>query len=126
MMFNDRHWSICVPRMDLKPAYDQEMFAQEAERNDFLCVVSPDGKQGVQMHQNAWFHLGTWDAQHRGEYRLHGSGKGVYAFVLEGALEIDGKSLSRRDGLGIWNTESIDITATDNARFLLMEVPMQW
>jgi len=57
---------------------------------------------------------------------LHGPGQGVYAFVLEGALEIDGKSLSRRDGLGIWNTESIDITATDNARFLLMEVPMQW
>lgn len=111
---------------DLKPSYDQETFAQEAERNDFLCVVSPDGKQGVQMHQNAWFHLGTWDAQHRGAYRLHGSGLGVYAFVLEGALEIDGKSLSRRDGLGIWNTESIDITATDNARFLLMEVPMQW
>ena len=112
--------------MDLKPSYDQETFAQETERNDFLCVVSPDGRQGVQMHQNAWFHLGTWDAQHRGEYRLHGSGQGVYAFVLEGALEIDGKSLSRRDGLGIWNTESIDITATDNARFLLMEVPMQW
>ena len=32
----------------------------------------------------------------------------------------------RRDGLGIWDTESIAIKATKNARFVLMEVPMQW
>ena len=111
---------------DLKPSYGQQNFGAAQEQNDLLCVVSPDGSKGVQMHQNAWFHLGTWDAQHRGEYRLHGSGQGVYAFVLEGSLEIDGKSLSRRDGLGIWDAAAIDITASEDARFLLMEVPMQW
>ena len=112
---------------DLKPSYDQETFSKEAERNDLLCVVSPDGKQGVQMHQNAWFHLGSWDADHAASYRLQGgTGQGVYAFVLEGAVEIDGKPLGRRDGLGIWDTESIAIKATKNARFVLMEVPMQW
>ncbi len=112
---------------DLKPSYDQETFSKEAERNDLLCVVSPDGKQGVQMHQNAWFHLGSWEADHAASYRLQGgTGQGVYAFVLEGAVEIDGKPLGRRDGLGIWDTESIAIKATKNARFVLMEVPMQW
>lgn len=78
------------------------------------------------MHQNAWFHLGAWDAGHTGAYPLHGEGQGVYAFVLEGSVEIDGKRLGRRDGLGVWDTESIAITASDDARFLLMEVPMQW
>ena len=112
---------------DLKPSYDQETFLKEAEHNDLLCVVSPDGKQGVQMHQNAWFHLGAWDANHSNTYRLRGGrGQGVYAFVLEGSVEIDGKTLGRRDGLGVWDTESIAIMATEDARFLLMEVPMQW
>jgi redox-sensitive bicupin YhaK (pirin superfamily) len=46
--------------------------------------------------------------------------------VLEGSVEIDGKTLGRRDGLGVWDTESIAIMATEDARFLLMEVPMQW
>lgn len=111
---------------ELEPSYDQETFSAEAERNDLLCVVSPDGEKGVQIHQNAWFHLGTWDARTKHDYALHGPGQGVYAFVLEGAIELDGKSLARRDGMGVWQTGSISITATEDARFLLMEVPMQW
>ena len=111
---------------DLTPAYDQESFSMESERNELLCVVSPDGEQGVKIHQTSWFHLGAWDNAHKGTYQLHGAGQGVYAFVLEGSIEIDGKPLGRRDGLGIWDAESIAITATDDARFLLMEVPMKW
>ena len=111
---------------DLTPAYDQETFSAEAERNELMCVVSPDGAQGVQIHQEAWFHLGSWDKAHNSSYRLHGTDQGVYAFVLEGSIEIDGKPLGRRDGLGIWDTESIAITATSDARFLLMEVPIHW
>ena len=111
---------------DLTPRYDQETFDRSAERNTLLTVVSPDGAQGVQMHQNAWFHLGSWDAGHSGSYAFHGSGQGVYAFVLEGEIEIEGRKLNRRDGLGIWDTEAIAISAGSDARFLLMEVPMRW
>ena len=68
----------------------------------------------------------TWDAGTKHDYAFHGTGQGVYAFVLEGAIELDGKSLARRDGMGVWQTGSISITAAEDARFLLMEVPMQW
>ena len=54
------------------------------------------------------------------------TGNGVYAFVLEGQVEINGEQLSLRDGMGIWDTESINITATQNTRVLLMEVPMNY
>ena len=110
---------------DLQPRYDQESFDRSAERNTLLPVVSPDGAQGVQMHQSAWFHLGSWDQGHAESYRLHSAGQGVYAFVLEGSIKIDGRPLNRRDGLGVWDTESIAISASEHARFLLMEVPMQ-
>ena len=39
---------------------------------------------------------------------------------------IDGRTLGRRDGLGVWNTSSIEIAASEDARILLMEVPMHW
>lgn len=111
---------------DLKPSYDQQAFDRSAERNNLLTVVSPDGAEGVEIHQNAWFNLGSWDAGHTQSYALHGYDQGVYAFVLEGSVTIDGRTLGRRDGLGAWNTSSIDITASEDARILLMEVPMHW
>ena len=111
---------------DLKPSYDQQAFDRSAERNNLLTVVSPDGADGVEIHQNAWFNLGSWDAGHTQSYALHGEDQGVYAFVLEGSVTIDGRTLGRRDGLGIWNTSSIDIAASEDARILLMEVPMHW
>ena len=88
-------------------------------------MLSPykDG-QGVWIHQDAWFHLGKFEKGHSDEYKIKKEGNGVYAFVLEGEVEIDGEKLSKRDGMGIWDTESINVKATENARVLLMEVPM--
>ena len=111
---------------DLKPSYDQQAFDASAERNNLLTVVSPDGAEGVEIHQNAWFNLGSWDAGHKESYALHGDDQGVYAFVLKGSVTIDGRTLGRRDGLGVWNTSSIEIAASEDARILLMEVPMHW
>jgi len=113
-------------KRDIAPRYDQETFDRAAEHNGFLTVVSPDGADGVRMHQNAWFHLSSWDAGHADAYRLHGAGQGVYAFVLEGSVTIDGRMLNRRDGLGVWDTDAVEIAASEDARFLLMEVPMRW
>ena len=35
----------------------------------------------------------------------------VYAFVLSGSFEINGQSLEKRDGLGIWGIDQINIKA---------------
>ena len=38
---------------------------------------------------------------------------------------INGEQLSTRDGMGIWDTSSLEITASeDDAEILLMDVPM--
>jgi redox-sensitive bicupin YhaK (pirin superfamily) len=48
----------------------------------------------------------------------------VYAFILDGEVTINGETLSKRDGMGIWETDSFEVEATEDARVLLMEVPM--
>jgi len=44
--------------------------------------------------------------------------------VIEGEVTINGEKLSRRDGLGITETEQLNIQADSAAELLLMEIPV--
>lgn len=110
---------------NVTPRYDQISIREIAKENKFYQVVSPNkDDQGVWINQDAWFHLGSFTKGNSDEYEIKKEGNGVYAFILEGEVEIDGVKLSKRDGMGIWNTKSINVKASENARVLLMEVPM--
>jgi redox-sensitive bicupin YhaK (pirin superfamily) len=111
---------------DLTPTYDQITMDLADQRDRLQCVVSPDGKGGVRIHQNAWFHVGQLSSGWKGSYELHGAGHGVYAMLLEGEASVAGQELGRRDAVGVWNTESFHIEVNEDARLLLIEVPMQW
>ena len=110
---------------NVAPRYDQISIRDIAKQNEFYQVLSPNkDDQGVWIHQDAWFHLGDFEKGNSDEYKIKKHGNGVYAFILEGEVEIGGQKLAKRDGMGIWDTDSISVSATDNARILLMEVPM--
>lgn len=80
----------------------------------------------VWIHQNAWFHLGTFDKGFKTQYRIKGgSDNSVYAFVLNGNITINNQALGARDGFGVWDIAQLDIQADSKAELLLMEVPMQ-
>ena len=108
------------------PRYDQLSFEPAQLKNKLLQVLSPNpDDEGVWIHQNAWFHLGELDKDFQTEYTLKAPGQnGVYAFVLEGNVEVAGQALGRRDGLGLWEVEKVSIRAASPAKLLLMEVPM--
>lgn len=111
---------------NVPPRYDQQRFTDADKHNKLLTVVSPigttDGK--VHIHQDAWFSLGKLDNEYSTEYKLFKKDNGVYAFVIEGNVTINGISLNRRDGLGITEAEVLSIKADSDAEVLLMEVPM--
>ena len=111
---------------NIAPRYDQQHFPDEVRHNTLVPVVSPDGSGGVGINQDAWFHLGKLDAGFRTDYRLHGRGNGVYAFVLSGRLRVNDTELGQRDGMGVWDTDQISLEASAAAEVLLMEVPMQF
>jgi redox-sensitive bicupin YhaK (pirin superfamily) len=58
------------------------------------------------------------------DYELKSPENGLYVFVLEGDVVVDGQELSTRDGLGLWDTDKVSFTAESNTSLLLMEVPM--
>jgi hypothetical protein len=113
-------------KRNVTPRYDQMTLDLADRKNKFQQIISPDPNDaGVWVHQDAWFHLGTFDAGRSGAYTLRKPGNGVYAFMIAGEAEIAGQSLGPRDGLGIWDTDTIAWkTLSDKAEILLMDVPM--
>ena len=111
---------------NVKPRYDQITLDIEELRNKLQQVVSPyQDDEGVWIHQNAWFHLGTFDKDVEVKYQLKLAGNGVYAFVIEGQFTIENINLASRDGLGITDTNYFTIISTaQDSEILLMEVPM--
>jgi redox-sensitive bicupin YhaK (pirin superfamily) len=107
------------------PRYDQITLDIKDRENKFQQVLSPKADDdGVWIHQDAWFHMGNFEAGKTANYSIKKSGNGVYAFILSGAVTINGEALSNRDGMGIENAEELTILANTNAEILLMEVPM--
>ena len=113
-------------KKNVTPRYDQITLNDGERHNALQQVISPNPDDaGVWIHQDAWFHLGTFDTGFTTTYNLKKPGNGIYAFIIKGDFTIGTVALNERDGLGIWDTESITIQAnSQEAEILLMEVPM--
>lgn len=112
-------------KKNVTPRYDQIRLNPENRKNKFEQVVSPHpNDEGTWIHQDAWFHLADLNQGLSVDYVLKGKNNGVFVFVLEGELVIEGQRLSRRDAVGITDAGSIAIEASQNSSLLLIEVPM--
>ncbi|OYX86187.1 MAG: hypothetical protein B7Y83_02360 [Flavobacteriales bacterium 32-34-25] len=110
---------------NVTPRYQQITLDKSLEKNDFAQILSPNADDaGVWIHQDAWFHLADFDKDFSKTYEIKKEGNGMYVFVISGTITVDGQELETRDGLGITNFNTLDIKATSDAKFLLMEIPM--
>ncbi len=113
-------------KRNIKPRYDQKTLNAEDRLNKLQVIVSPEGSSddSVKINQDAWFNLGTLNKGTKVNYHLHDKSHGVYVFVIDGDVTVNGQVLNKKDGLGISETEALSITADNNSEVLLMEVPM--
>ncbi|WP_317129013.1 pirin family protein [Mangrovivirga cuniculi] len=77
------------------------------------------------MHQDAWFSLSSLEKGKDLSYEIKRKDNGAYLFLLEGDLEIDGEKISKRDAVGIWDTENFNIKASQDSEILVMDIPMK-
>lgn len=112
--------------LGLEPRGEQMSIKEQAVKNDFQQIVSPDkNDKGLWINQDAWFSLAEFDKDFSKEYKIKKEGNGVYVFVIKGAVKINGQQLNQRDGIGIWDTQSFMLNATEDAEILLMDIPME-
>jgi hypothetical protein len=123
-----------------QPKYDQKAFDPAARKNGLQVVVAPGSQDSpgasggpLRINQDAWFSLGQLDKGKSLTYRSRLAGNGSYIFVISGSLEIGSEGagdpasqlLATRDGLGLTGFEAVDIKASEDAQFLIMDVPME-
>ena len=113
-------------KQNVSPRYDQITLNEQDRVNKLQQILSPNSDDdGVWIHQNAWFHMTKLDKDFSLDYQLKDQSNGVYAFILKGNFTIQGESLNERDGIGLWNLETLNIEAnSQDAELLLMELPM--
>lgn len=114
-------------KRNVAPRYDQITLNPEDKKNKFQQIVSPNqDDKGMWIHQNAWFNLGKFDQEMTAEYNLNDNQNGVYAFIIKGKANIEEQNLDTRDGMGIWNVNSLKIKILEpETEILLVEVPMK-
>lgn len=112
-------------KMNVEPRYQQIRMDDLMQPNTFNQVLSPNADDaGVWIHQNAWFSMGNFDKGVTETYPLNDANNGVYIFVISGKVVVNGNTLDTRDGLGVWDTKNFTMDVEEDAKVLLMEVPM--
>ena len=112
-------------KMNVEPRYQQIRMDNTLKPNEFNQVLSPNADDaGVWIHQDAWFSMGDFDKGVTQTYQLKDPNNGVYVFVISGKAVVNGNTLDTRDGLGVWDTKNFTMDVIDDAKVLLMEVPM--
>lgn len=109
---------------NIAPRYDQKSFAPALRKNQLQVVVSPTDSNAVWINQDAWLSRYDPDAGSQLTYNLNQKGNGVYVFVLEGSITINDQTLQTRDALGIWDADSINLSANTSSQVLFIDVPM--
>ena len=109
------------------PQYSQKAFDPKERQGKFQLVVSPDGRNdSVKIGQKAFFSMANLEAGEELTYDYYNNKNGVYAFVIDGALEIAEHQLNQRDGLELTGGESLALKALAPTEILLMEVPLSF
>src|SRR5215475_7805469 len=84
-------WVIPKER-NIKPRYDQQAFDDKDRINKWQIVVSPDkNDNGLWINQDARFALTKLEQGKSISYEPKFKGNGVYVFVIDGGISIDGK-----------------------------------
>ena len=110
---------------NVTPRYDQLTLKVEDSTNRWQQILSPNKEdEGVWIHQDAFMHLNHLDSQSSTTYTLKNATNGVYLFVIEGEVTVEGEPLRRRDAIGITEADKFTLRTQTNAKLLAIEVPM--
>ncbi len=110
---------------NIPPRYDQRTFDMANRNNQWQVVVSPDAADGgMWINQDARFALTRLDQGASIVYQNKFTGNGMYIFLIDGSITVGDTEVNKRDALGIYETNSIEMKARLASEILLIEIPM--
>ena len=112
------------PRNDgLPPRYDQKAIPTVLDA--VTVLVSPDGFDGsLMINQDAYISMITLSEAKNILYTVHKKGNGLYLFVIDGTIEVDGTVLGPRDAMSMAELEMVRVDSRGSGSVLAIEVPI--
>jgi redox-sensitive bicupin YhaK (pirin superfamily) len=109
----------------LEPGVEQRIFTREDRTNKLLRVMGPEGGDVVRIHQDASLNVTRLEPGSEVVHEI-GSGRGVYAYLIDGASTLDGELVTTGDAAKVTDQDGLAIRATDVSELILVDVPMQF
>jgi redox-sensitive bicupin YhaK (pirin superfamily) len=114
-------------KRNVEPRYDQKTFDVSERINKLQVLVSSidENHEGsLKIHQDAVISRINLDKESTFDYQLKSKNHGVYVMTIHGSVKIDGQTLGQRDAVGVSETASFKISASEASELLFIEVPM--
>lgn len=109
-----------------EPRYGQVTYDADSLKDSLMQMASPNrDDEGLWLNQQAWIFIGGLAKGKSVEYKVRKKGHGVYVFIVRGEVNVNGNGMRTRDGIGLWDVETIELKADTMAELLVIEVPMQ-
>jgi len=112
-------------KQNLTPGYDQRTFQLAASTNRLLPVASNRKLPNiVTVQADATIYLAGLERGAAIDFQTNPS-RGVFVYLTSGRLEVNGKPLDTKDQARITVENRLSFEASENAEFVLIDVPYQ-
>lgn len=108
----------------LAPSYETSSYNVGQMKNALLPVVSNNSGEGIaHIHQDMTVYLSDLDQGYNLTF-TQPEGRNIFVFVIEGELKLNGDTtLQKRDSARINEVTNLDIQASADTRFMLIDLP---
>ena len=107
----------------LMPGVEQKVFTTEDRTDTLLKVISGDGGDAVFVHEDAHVFVSRLTAGRSVDHPLS-AGRGVYLYVIEGDVAVNGERMETGAAAQITDEPEIEIVASADSDLILVDVAM--
>ena len=107
----------------LPPGVEQKVFTIEDRTDTLLKAISGDGGDAVLVHQDAHVFVSRMNAGRSVEHQL-APGRGVYLYVIEGDVGVNGERMETGSAAQIRDEERAEIAASSASELILVDVAL--
>jgi redox-sensitive bicupin YhaK (pirin superfamily) len=114
---------ILPDRAGLAPGVEQKVFTKQDRTDRLLKAISGDGGDAVLVHQDANVYVSHLRTGANVAHEL-APGRGVYLYVIEGEVSVNGEPMATGSAAQITDEELIGIEAGADAELILVDVAL--
>jgi redox-sensitive bicupin YhaK (pirin superfamily) len=107
-------------QVDLEPSYEQKDFSEKGKKNE-LCPLVGSSEGALRIHADSEIFWAELEANHVIE-RTVPDGRGVFIYVREGVLTVNGQKIRSGDQMRIASEPLVIMQAEESCQFILIDV----